>query len=230
MLTIILAESSLELMPAELVDHPVVRRDASRRRKRSEQLLLDRSYHHRAMSRLIDSEKRGRPDIIHITLLTSLGTPLNLMGALRIYVHTLKDWIIDVSPNARIPRNSERFKGLIEQLFDVGRVPPEGSPLLRVQEMTLHDLKRHINPTYTVGLTVKGRDRKVTELASFLVRQKRPTVIIGGFPHGHFTEATEQLTDELVSIYPRSLEAWVVVSELISAYEAAVEGAGGAAC
>ncbi|MBS7623713.1 16S rRNA methyltransferase [Candidatus Bathyarchaeota archaeon] len=226
MLTIILAESSLELMPEELVDHPVVRRDATRRRKRPEQLLLDRSYHHAAMNRLINSEKRGRPDITHITLLTSLGSPLNLMGALRLYIHTLRDWVIDISPKARIPRNSERFKGLMEQLFEVGRVPPEGNPLLRAQKMTLRELKRHINPTYTVGLTVKGRDRRTAELASSLVRQKIPAVIIGGFPRGHFTEATEQLADELVSIYPRGLEAWAVASELISAYGTAVQGAG----
>ena len=221
MLTIILVESALELIPSEIRDHPSVRRDANRRRKQPEQLLLDRAYHHGAMSKLPNSARRGRPDIVHITLLASLGSPLNLMGQLRFYVHTQGDFVISISPRSRIPRNSERFKGLIEQLFEIRRVPLSGKPLLEIHEMDLHQLKKLVDPTYTVGLSVQGEDRELQRLASSLAGQQRSAVLIGGFPRGHFSEKTRRIMDELVRVHPTGLEAWIVASWLIFAYEAA---------
>jgi len=221
LLTIILAESALELIPSEIRDHPLVRRDANRRRKDSEQLLLDRAYHHGAMSKLPNSARRGRPDIVHITLLAALGSPLNLMGQLRVYIHTIGDLVISVSPRARIPRNSERFKGLIEQLFETHRVPLTSKPLLEIHKMDLNQLKQLVNPTYTVGLSVQGEDRELQRLASSLAGQDRPTVLMGGFPRGHFSEETKRIMDELVRVHPTGLEAWIVASWLIFAYETA---------
>jgi len=222
LLTVILAESSLELVPKEIVGHPSIRLDARRRRKRPEQLLLDRSYHHRAMVGLPDSERRGRPDIIHITLLTSLGSPLNLTGHLMLYVHTVGDHVVSVSPRLRIPRNSERFKGLMEQLFESQRVPPTGEPLLEIRKMDLCGLLETIDPTYTVGFTVQGEDRRLQDLAMSLAREKRPVAMIGGFPRGRFSKETISLTDEVARIYPVGLETWTVAAWLIFAYEQAL--------
>ncbi len=219
MLTIVLAESALELVPIELVHHPQIIWDARRRGKRPEQLLLDRSYHHRAMARIPNAQRRGRPDIVHIALLTSLGSPLNLAGRLRVYVHTLENRVITVSPEVRIPRNSERFKGLIEQLYESGRVPPSGQPLLEIRSMNLIQLLKTIAPTYTAGLTLQGKDRRIQSLATFLAKQERPTVIIGGFPRGHFSEETMRLIDEAAKIYSTGLEAWTVTSWFIFAYQ-----------
>ncbi|MCP8317603.1 MAG: 16S rRNA methyltransferase, partial [archaeon] len=61
-LVLILAESALELIPHELWKHPSVVKHASSKGKKVSEILLDRSYHHSAMLRLKDSEKRGRPD------------------------------------------------------------------------------------------------------------------------------------------------------------------------
>ncbi len=221
MLTVVLAESSLELVPKELASHLLVRRDADRRRKRPEQLILDRSYHHRAMLGLSNSVRRGRPDIAHITLLTALGSPLSLMGRLRVYIHTLENLVISVSPGARIPRNSERFKGLIEQLFEYRRIPSESEPLLKLTKMNLDQLIKRIAPTYRVGLTVLGEKSRPQRLATCLAEQARPSIIIGGFPRGHFSDETMRSLDATVSVYPRGLEAWTVASWMIFAYEQA---------
>ena len=221
MLTVILAESSLERIPKTLIGHSLIKRDAKRRHKTPEQLLLDRSYHHRAMMNLPYSERRGRPDIVHVTLLTSLGSPLNLMGQLRLFIHTHEDLVIEVSPKLRIPRNSERFKGLMEQLYENHCISVAGIPLLELQEMTLHQLTRKIVPTRTVGLTVQGEETKLESLAISLAKQERPVVVIGGFPRGHFSEKTMKLLDKTVRIYPSGLEAWTVASWAIFAYEQA---------
>ena len=66
-------------------------------------------------------EKRGRPDIVHFTLLEALGSPLNLEGLLKIYVHTYSGYVIDVRPEVRLPRDCNRFSGLMEQLFQEGK-------------------------------------------------------------------------------------------------------------
>ena len=97
-LNIVLARSALETIPEEIVNHPSVKKWAERRRKDPRKLLLDMSYHYAAMRELKDWNKRGRPDIVHITLLNLLGSPLNNEGLLRVYVHTLNDYIITINP------------------------------------------------------------------------------------------------------------------------------------
>jgi len=88
MLQLVFVEAALELVPPEILGHPSVRRNAKRRGKRPEETLLDRSLHHFAMDRLPDSEKRGRPDIIHFCLLEAMGSPLNRAGLLRVWMST----------------------------------------------------------------------------------------------------------------------------------------------
>ena len=82
MLNLILVEAALELVPKRILRHPSVRRNAKRRGKPPEETLLNRSIHHSAMSRLENSEKRGRPDIANVCLLETQGSPLNKLGKL----------------------------------------------------------------------------------------------------------------------------------------------------
>ena len=70
MLDLVFVETSLELVPPEILRHPSVKRNAKRRGKRAEETLLDRSLHHYAMDKLSDSEKRGAsryPSLLHAT-------------------------------------------------------------------------------------------------------------------------------------------------------------------
>ena len=74
--TLILAESSLETIPTELRNHPSVISYCSRNEKKSSETLLDNSWHFAAMKGIKNEIKRGRPDIIHLTLLAICNTPL----------------------------------------------------------------------------------------------------------------------------------------------------------
>ena len=62
MLTLILADSSLELVPKELQNHPSVISYCKRNRKKSSEILLDNSWHFAAMKEISNEIKRGRPD------------------------------------------------------------------------------------------------------------------------------------------------------------------------
>jgi rRNA small subunit pseudouridine methyltransferase Nep1 len=223
MLTLILAEASIELIPKEIANDPSIIIDAKRRRKAPEQLILDRSYHHKAIRKLLNSEKRGRPDITHITLLNCLGSPLNLTGKLTTYIHTIGDFIIEISSKTRIPRNSERFKGIIEQLFESHQVPKTGKPLLQLRKSTLKELITKLSPSYVGALTTQGSYESLTNLGQRIVNQKLPILIIGGFSKGHFTKETLKLSDQTISIFHKGLESWTVTSRVIFAYEQALE-------
>jgi len=215
----VLAEAALETVPEELWSHPAVRRHSKRQRKPPQQLLLDRSLHHQAMKRLNGNLKRGRPDITHFALLEASGSPLNKEELLQTYVHTCKDYIITVNPATRLPKNYNRFIGLMEQLFQQGKVPPTGETLLKLEPKTLQTLLAETEADYTLAFSRKGKPKTLQDAVSSLQTKRRPAVLVGGFPHGHLSEAAIQLADEVACVDPEMLEAWTVTSRVIYEYE-----------
>jgi len=222
MLNFILVEASLEVVPREIQNHPQIKAYAKRFKKKPEKILLDKSYHYQAMGRLPFKEKRGRPDIVHFTLLEVLGSPLNFERLIKTYIHTLTNYAIYINPETRLPRNYNRFVGLIEQLFQVGKVPLEGEPLLTMEKLSLENLLKKINPSKTFLLTEKGKPSTPIMLAEKLEKEVNPVIMIGGFPHGEFKDETLKLTDEKVCIDPKPLDTWIVASRVIAAYEAKI--------
>jgi rRNA small subunit pseudouridine methyltransferase Nep1 len=218
-LILVLAEAALETVPEELWSHPAVKRHSKRQRKPPQQLIFDRSLHHQAMKRLDDNLKRGRPDITHFALLEALGSPLNKEGLLQVYVHTREDYVISVNPSTRLPRNYNRFIGLMEQLFHQGKIPSEGETLLRLEHKTLKQLLTETEADCTLALSREGNPKTLQTAVSSLKTKQKPAIIVGGFPHGHLTETTTQLADELVCIDKEMLEAWTVTSRAIYEYE-----------
>ncbi|MCD6510050.1 MAG: 16S rRNA methyltransferase [Thermoprotei archaeon] len=220
MLYLLIAEAALELIPSEVWGHPAIRKYAMKRGKHPSKLLLDISFHYSAVKNLPHIEKRGRPDIVHITLLEALGSPLNRSGKLRVYVHTFRNYIIEVNPETRLPRNYYRFVGLMEQLFERRRVPPRGDKvLLRIKKGSIRDVVGEIAPTEVIIMSEKGEAVSLNKLAETLTSTPKPLVIIGGFQRGDFTDETLSLANLKVSLYPEPLDAWVVVSRVITAYE-----------
>jgi len=218
-LIFVLAESALERVPKELWRHPAVVKTARARRKRPGAMLLDRSLHHPAMKNLPDAGKRGRPDIVHTTLLAVMGSPLNKEGLLRAYVHTIDDHVIEVDPATRLPKNYNRFVGLIEQLYEEGQVPPGGPPLLTIRREGLAELVERLEPDRVVAFTREGEPRTIEEVMKGLAGIEKPMILIGGFAHGHFSDETLSLADETACIDPEGLEAWVVASRAIYEFE-----------
>jgi rRNA small subunit pseudouridine methyltransferase Nep1 len=222
LLILVLAEAALETVPEELWSHPAVRRHSKRQQKPPAQLLLDRSLHHPAMKKLGNNEKRGRPDITHFALLEALGSPLNKEGLLRTYVHTCNDYVITVNPTTRLPRNYNRFIGLLEQLFQQGKVPSTGETLLKLEHKTLQTLLAEAEADYTLALSRKGKPKTLQAAVSSLKIKRRSAVIVGGFPHGHLSETAIQLADEVVCVDPEMMEAWIVTSRVIYEYERSI--------
>ena len=218
MLHLVIADAELEPVPESIRDHPAVVSYAKRRGKRPEEIILDGTYHHAALRKLPDGERRGRPDIVHICLLNALESIANKEGLLRVYVHTRNDEVIYIKPETRIPRNYNRFVGLMESLFK-NRAVPGGLELLRMEEKTLEELVEEIGSDGVFVMHETGRFVKPRKFGSVLAGLETPAVIIGGFPHGDFRS---KIPWKLVSIYRKPLMAWTVVSEVVVNFEAAV--------
>jgi len=220
MLNFILAESALETIPRQLWSDPLIRRYSEKRGKGAEFLLLDRSYHHAAMKSLPWSEKRGRPDIVHFSLLEALGSPLNKEGLLQVYVHTISNCIISINPETRLPRNYDRFVGLVEQLFKLGHIPSNGPILLTLTEnTTLPRLVKKIKPDCTVAFSRTGDFKTLQESVSTFTGTKNPLAIVGGFPHGTLSDDSLKLADQIVAIDREMLETWTLTARIVYEYE-----------
>ena len=221
-LILIIVEAAIELVPESIQDHPSVRAYAARRGRKPWEILLDRSYHHSAMRRLPEAEKRGRPDITHFILLEALGSPLNKLSLLEVYVHARSGHVIWVNPETRLPRVYERFKGVIEKLYQEPVVEADGKILLKLEEKALGQLLDEVKPDLKILLSEKGELIGWSSFGELVTSARRPAIMIGGFPHGDFHKSTYEAADKIVSLWPEPLEAWIITSRTISIVEHAL--------
>jgi rRNA small subunit pseudouridine methyltransferase Nep1 len=215
----VIAEAALELVPEPLWREPSVRSDSERRGREPGGILLDRSVHHSAMLKLSDGYRRGRPDLVHLTLLNVTSTPLHQEGRARVYIQTLDDSVLEFGEGARPPKSYARFRNLAEKLL-VER-PTEG--LVRVRDATLPQLLKGIGTDFAAGLSVQGAPERLEELAEELAMKKDPAVVVGGFPRGHFLPRDLKAFDRLVRIDERALDAHVVAARVVYEVEKATK-------
>jgi len=217
MLNMILVQSELELVPERIADHPSIAKMARTKEKRAAELLLDSNFHHSAMDRIDEPQRRGRPDLIHHSLLLALSSPLNLSGLLRVYIHTRNDEVISIDPKAQIPQSYNRFVGLMEQVF-----AEKKTPFLAIEKMTLQELATKIAPDHIALLAEGGIKTSPRKLGQALAEKKNPAFMVGGFPHGDFSKETYALASEKYCIDPEPLKAWAVSTRVIYSYEDAL--------
>ncbi len=215
MLTAILADAELELVPSPLQGHPAVRTSAKKRGRSPAAILLDSSLHHPALARFPEGERRGRPDIVHLFVLLCLDSVLNAQSQLRTIVHTRNDDVIRFDAATRIPKNYPRFVGLMEDLFAKGAVP-EAKPLILLERGV--SLEKLLSGMPSPKWAFSETGEPVNLWREFAGLSEDLTVVVGGFPHGGFRSPVVKICDRVVSIHPEPLRAWTVTSEILVAY------------
>ncbi len=91
--------------------------------------------------------------------------------------------------------------------------------MLRLEPKTLQQLLDDAKADYVLAFSREGKPRTIQDAVSGLESKQRPAVIVGGFPHGHFSENTTKLTDEVICVDSEMLEAWTMTSRAIYEYE-----------
>ena len=217
MLTIILTESSLELIPENMHNHPSVTSYAKKFKKNPSKSLLDNSWHFAAMKGLENEIKRGRPDIVHLTLISLCTTPAFFENKFKVFIHTINNKIITISNNTRLPKSYHRFQGLMEKLFLTKRIESNDETLMKIEDSSISELISKISPSQIIGLTTQGQKTTFDTLVKEM--NENSCILIGGFQKGHFNNETQKLVEKSFSINNLSLEAHLVASRLVYEYE-----------
>ncbi len=213
LLSLIIADAALETVPKSITKHPSVAKYAAKKGKPANEILLDRSYHHSAMLKLDDAPKRGRPDLVHFALLEATSTPLYLKNMLKVYVHTIADKVIFLSENLRLPKSYFRFEGLMEDLFKNKSIRTDSGVLLELKDMKFSDLISNIGSTKVIGMSRNGAKSRTEEVAKLV--NNDVSIVVGGFPRGHFSDNISSSINYTYSINDLTLEAHVVIARIL---------------
>ena len=217
MLSLVIAESALELVPLELQRHNSVIAHSRRFNKKPSEILLDISWHFAAMKGIRNEIKRGRPDLVHFSLLEACSIPLYFENKLNVFVHTIDDKVISVGQNVRLPKSYHRFIGLVEKLYATKKIEENNDILLEIKQMSFGELIKKINPKQTIALSSKGIKSSYQNVASEM--DDNTCLIVGGFSKGQFSDTIRDYFNKTVSVDKNPLEAHIIISRVLYEYE-----------
>lgn len=213
MLSLVIAESALELVPKEMHRHNSVTASARRFNKKPSEILLDVSWHFAAMKGIKNEIKRGRPDLVHFSLLEACSIPLYFEDKLNVFVHTIDDKVISVGKNVRLPKSYHRFTGLVEKLYAIKEIKENNNTLLTLQDMSLGELIRKIDPEETIALSSKGVKSSYQKLAEEV--DNNTCLVVGGFSKGQFFDKNKEYFDKTIAVDKNPLEAHIIISRVL---------------
>ncbi len=217
MISLILAESALELVPKELSSHQSVISHSKKLGKQPSKILLDTSWHFAAMKGLKNEIKRGRPDLVHFCILEATTIPLYKKNKIKFFIHTIDDKVIYFGENIKIPKSYHRFEGLIEKLFLEKKIESNGNLLLEIKEKSLVELIKEINPSKLIGFSRTGKKDSIEKIVSEL--PENSCLVVGGFQKGHFSDSVQGKVNKMFSINDESMEAHIVIARILYEYE-----------
>ena len=217
MISLIISESALELVPYELEDHPSVVSHAKKLGKYPSDILLDNSWHFAAMKGLKDEIKRGRPDLVHFSILEATTIPLYLQNKLNLFVHTIDDKVIHFGKNVHLPKSYHRFEGVIEKLYQEKKIISNNELLLELKDQTFLELISEINPSKIIGFSTEGQLSSYEKIAAQI--SDNSCIVLGGFQKGHFSDSIQNKITDLYSVGDESFEGHVVASRILYEYE-----------
>ena len=100
--------------------------------------------------------KRGRPDLVHFSILEATTIPLYLQNKMKLFVHTIDDKVIYFGQNVHVPKSYHRFEGLIEKLYQEKKIIADNDVLLEIKEKKFSELLDEINPLKVIGFLQKA--------------------------------------------------------------------------
>ncbi|MGB9894824.1 MAG: hypothetical protein ACPLN2_02850 [Thermoproteota archaeon] len=176
--------------------------------------LLDISKHFRKMRR-DDLGKRGRPDITHVGILNVCDFPAYSRGEVGLILHTIDNKVILIKDSWRPPRNYINFSSLFAQLLKLGRVPPEGEPLLLVSNSALKDTLSDLRVKKVILLSSRGKKVNLEQYLTSLRSNIPVAFLVGAYARGAPRDEILAISNEVISVYDKVLTTNVVLSMLM---------------
>ncbi|MGC8933959.1 MAG: hypothetical protein ACP5LN_02280 [Thermoproteota archaeon] len=176
--------------------------------------LLDVSKHFRKMRR-DDLGKRGRPDITHVGILNVCDFPAYSRGEVGLILHTIDNKVILIKDSWRPPRNYINFSSLFAQLLKLGRVPPEGEPLLLVSNSALKDTLSDLRVKKVILLSSRGKKVNLEQYLTSLRSNIPVAFLVGAYARGAPRDELLAISNEVISVYDKVLTTNVVLSMLM---------------
>ena len=161
--------------------------------------------------------KRGRPDLVHFSILEATSIPLYYQNKLNLFVHTIDNKVIHFGKNVHIPKSYHRFQGVIEKLFQEKKILSKNELLLDIKEQTFSELIKEINPSSVIGFSTEGELSSYQKIASEI--PDNSCIVLGGFQKGHFSDSVQNVITNLYSVGNESFEGHVVASRILYEYE-----------
>jgi len=236
MIFILLYNSGLELLSSvgkKERRHPSIQNDAKRRKKSVDKIMLDLAIHQPA---LLSHSKlnRGRPDIVHLCLLQYLFSTSVRQDHkdFSMIVHAVDNKYFEVPHSWKPPAHYLRFRGLMEQLLDKGKLKISEKGRVNLKTGSVADILTTIEAQTSsqpklLVLSSHGQSHSKLELSTKLLSQQKQenplVVLIGGFQQGgmppHIQEQIQSYPAESWALPGGRLPSWKVVNDLLSCYE-----------
>ncbi|MHA2363659.1 MAG: hypothetical protein ACXAC7_06860 [Candidatus Hodarchaeales archaeon] len=226
MIYFILHHTGLELVTninKEIFQHPAIQNDIRRRKKES--ILLDLAVHYSAIP-FEQRDQRGRPDIVHLSLLEFIFSIKNLVfnnpnlgSSIKLIIHTRNDRVFEVPQDWRVPVSYIRFRGLMEKILTEGELSISNFSI-KVRFESLINLISFLSPTRIIFLTKKGKI-KLNPFLSSLYSAVTSTVetwiiLIGGYQKGTIPlPHSLSPNPESLSLFPIGLPAWKIIGVIL---------------
>ncbi|TMW56862.1 hypothetical protein Poli38472_006872 [Pythium oligandrum] len=162
---------------------------------------------------------QSRPDILHQELMAVLDSPLNKAGYLKVYIHSTKGVLVDVSSQMRVPRTYKRFAGLMVQLLHTLKIrSTDGNQTLL--SVIKNPVTKHLPANARkYALTRTGRLVNPWEFVEELPADEPVVFIFGAMAHGHITKENTNYLDEQISISEYPLSGAHAITRLLNGFE-----------
>ncbi|HMF33745.1 MAG TPA: hypothetical protein VKK79_20135 [Candidatus Lokiarchaeia archaeon] len=226
-LDLLFADAAVEFVPRIVLSR--LKGGARMGGRSGKRVLLDVADHGYAMKGIIDQRQRGRPDILHQCMLNALETPLAKEGNLNVFFHLPTGPVYGVAADTRVPRNYNRFVGVLAKLLEDGHVPAEPPYHIAI---IAQDLQEFLALHQYTRIVLFSRTGTLCSMPNYLAQLEDNQIlcIIGAFQAGFFHEETFKACQEypldLISVSPYALSAGSVAARVIYAFELGLEKTG----
>eukprot|EP00794_Sanderia_malayensis_P014420 gene14420-15927_t len=176
--------------------------------------LLNCDHHKSILKKHGRDLSSARPDITHQCLLMLMDSPLNRAGLLQVYVHTMKNVLIEINPQTRIPRTFDRFCGLMVQLLHQLSIQASNGKqkLLKVIKNPITD---HL-PAGCKKVVMSFSAKKCVNPRECVPKDEPIVMVVGAMAHGA-VDIDYMEEQAAISQYP--LSAALTCAKLCSAFE-----------